>query len=260
MNPFPPQVAFITGAGSGIGRELALQFAQLGSAIAAVDIVPDGLISLEADFKKRNQRSAWSVADVTDATGLRDKTAELEKQLGSVDLLIANAGIGIETSALDFNVENMNAVIKINLIGVSNSIGAVLPGMLERRRGHIAAMSSVASFRGLPRLLAYCAAKSGVNALLDGLRVEVNSYGIDVTTICPGWIKTPMTDRIKGRMEGLMELDYAARQIIDALRRRRAFFAFPGSLVRRLRFLSWLPLSWSDWMIQRMIPKSKDKR
>src|SRR5207245_2000808 len=100
-----------------------------------------------------------------------------------IDLLIANAGIGIETSALAFRAEDIEAQIRVNLIGVANSIEAVLPAMLARRRGHLAAISSLASYRGLPKMAGYCASKAGVNALLDAVRVEVRSHGIAVTTI-----------------------------------------------------------------------------
>ncbi len=249
------QVALITGAGSGLGRELVLQLADEGTAIAAVDRLADGLVSLEAEIAKRNQRIAWAVADVTDCAGLRDQTAALEQKLGPIDLLIANAGVGHETSALNLRAEDVAAVIQVNLIGVANSIAAVLPGMLERRRGHIAAISSLASFRGLPRMLAYCASKSGVNALLDGLRMEVKPYGIAVTTICPGWIRTPMTAQIKEPMPGLMDAGRAARRILDALRRRLPFFAFPRSLAWRLRLLRFLPAAWSDWLLAKMVQR-----
>src|SRR5207248_899709 len=98
---------------------------------------------------------------------------DLEAKLGPIDLLVANAGIGIETNAINFKIDDMNLVLNVNLLGVSNSIGAVLPGMIERKRGHLVAISSAASYRGLPRMLAYSASKAGVNAIMDGLRVEL---------------------------------------------------------------------------------------
>src|SRR6185369_13190118 len=140
---------------------------------------------------------AWIVADVTDPEGLQNAVRELETKLGPTDMLVANAGIGIETSAFAYNVHDMNKVMDVNLLGVSNSIGAVLPGMIERKRGHLVAISSIASYRGLPRMIAYSASKAGVNAIMDGLRVELKSYGIHCSTICPGWVKTPLTANIE---------------------------------------------------------------
>lgn len=235
-----------------MGRELARQLAGQGTAIAAVDRLADGLITLDQEITARGQRVAWAASDVCHAERLREQTLKLEEQLGPIDLLIACAGVGIETSALDLRAQDVAKVIQVNLIGVANSIACVLPGMLQRRRGHIAAISSVASLRGVPRLLAYCASKSGLNALLEGLRVEVKPHGIAVTTICPGWIRTPMTAAIKTPPRGILEVDDAARRILSALRRRMAFFAFPRSLAWRLQLLHWLPATWSDAIVARM--------
>jgi short-subunit dehydrogenase len=247
------KVALITGAASGIGRALALELAGKGTAIAALDIAEDGLRSLAQEFAAKKWRMAWRIADVTDAAGLKTKTAELAGELGPIELLIANAGIGSETSALRFDAAEIARIIGVNLIGVSNTIAAVLPGMLERQAGHVVAISSVASYRGLPRMLAYCASKSGVNALMEGLRVEVHGYGLHVTTICPAWIRTPLTAQIDVRMENLLEPGDAARMIVMAIERRLPFYAFPRKMVWRLRLLRWLPLSWQDSMIRKMM-------
>src|SRR5436853_4781211 len=122
----PYRVAFITGAASGIGRALALALASKGAAIATVDIAEPGLVSLAKEFEFKSYRLAWRVADVSDAAGLAAKTAELESELGPIDLLIANAGIGSETSALRYDASAVARIINVNLIGVSNSMAAVL--------------------------------------------------------------------------------------------------------------------------------------
>ena len=249
MTTFANRVALVTGAGSGLGRQLSLHLAREGAAIAAVDLVPEGLESLAKELSKK--RMAWATADVTDRDALHDAVAQLTGQLGPVDLLIANAGIGIENSALSFRAEDFEKQIRVNLIGVANSIETVLSSMIERRQGQIAAISSLASYRGVPKLLGYCASKSGVNALLEGMRVELQPYGIAVTTICPGWIKTPLTANIAIPGTEMMELPFAADCILNAVRARRPFFAFPGSQARQLRLLRWLPCGISDWLTAR---------
>ncbi|MCI0685465.1 MAG: SDR family NAD(P)-dependent oxidoreductase [Gemmataceae bacterium] len=244
--------ALITGAASGIGRELARQLADEGVAIAALDLNADGLQALADELTQKQRRVAWGIADVTKADELQARVSALEMQLGPIDLLIACAGIGFETSALEYRADAMNAVLAVNLIGVSNSIAAVLPGMLERRRGHIVALSSLASYLGVPRMLAYCASKSGVNAIMEGLRAEVRQHGIHATTICPGWVRTPMTD---GKLPGhvrTMPVDDAARRIIRAIRRRKTFVAFPAALVWQMRLLTWSPRFVRDRLIARM--------
>jgi short-subunit dehydrogenase len=252
MTP-PASTILITGAGSGIGRELARTFAREGCAIAAVDIREEGLRSLADELQPQQRPIAWAQADVTDPAGLQQAVRQLEAQLGPIEMLIANAGIGVETTGLNYNVENMNKIIGVNLIGVSNSIGAVLPGMIERRRGHLVAISSVASYRGLPRMLGYCASKSGVNALMDGLRVELPPLGIHITTVCPCWVRTPLTAKLEGRLDGIIDVETAAGEIAYAIRRKMAFYTFPRAMRWRMQFLTMLPRSWQDRWIRRLM-------
>jgi NAD(P)-dependent dehydrogenase (short-subunit alcohol dehydrogenase family) len=251
MASFVNRVVLVTGAGSGLGRHLALTLAREGAAVGGIDVNGGALAELAAELTEG--RFAWAVADVTDRAALVPAVHDLERRIGPTDLLIANAGIGVATSALDYRAEDVEAQVRVNLVGVANSIGAVLPGMLERRHGHLAAISSLASYRGLPKMAGYCASKAGVNGLLEALRVELAPLGIAVTTICPGWIRTPLTANIDVPHPFLMEPDYAARKIVEALRRRRPFFAFPGATCRRVRLLRWLPAGASDWLVRRMM-------
>jgi NAD(P)-dependent dehydrogenase (short-subunit alcohol dehydrogenase family) len=251
MTDFTQRVALITGAGSGIGKQLALQLARQGAVIAAIDLKPEPLAALEAELP--GARVAWQVADVTDRDTLLPAVAKLEERLGPVDLLFANAGVGCETNALNYRADEVERIIRVNLIGVSNSVGAVLPGMIQRQRGHLVAISSLASFRGFPRMAGYCASKAGVNALMDSLRVELRGSGVHVTTICPGWIRTPMTCQVDTPMDHLLEPEEAVRLMLDAVRRRRLFYAFPRPTARRVRLCGLLPCAWSDWLIYRML-------
>jgi short-subunit dehydrogenase len=125
--------------------------------------------------------------------------------------------------------------------------------MLERKRGHLAAISSLASFRGLPLMAGYCASKSGVNALLESLRVELRPHGIGTTIVCPGWIRTPLTTSIRFHIKKMLEPLDAARRIADAIRQRREFFAFPGGGAWQVRLLRWLPRRVSDWLVAKML-------
>ncbi len=253
-------VALITGTASGIGRSLAHRLAREGYAIAALDRHETGLRSLADEFHSKNQRLAWALADVTDPTELLRAVAQLESQLGPTDLLVANAGIGLETSGLKYDIAAMNQVLNVNLLGVSNSIGAVLPGMVERRRGHIVGISSIASYRGLPRMLAYCASKAGVNSILDGMRVELRPIGIHVTTICPGWIRTPLTEQLEGTLEHILELDQAVEEIAYAIRKKLLFYTFPRMMRLKLGFLRTWPRTWQDAMIRSMMNQVNVKK
>ena len=255
MDSFRDRVVLITGAASGIGRALAHRLAAEGARIAAVDLQAAALDTLAGELRGPGH-IACAVGDVTDLAGLRAAVATLEGQLGPTDLLIASAGIGRKTSADEFSALEINAHIQVNLIGVVNSIDAVLAGMRQRRRGHLAVLSSLASYRGLPLMAGYCASKAGVNALFDSLRVELTSFNIAVTTICPGWIRTPLTAPLRLASGDVMEVEQAARIIVEALRRRRPFLAFPARMVWQLRLLRYLPRPLSDWMTRRHLRRA----
>jgi NAD(P)-dependent dehydrogenase (short-subunit alcohol dehydrogenase family) len=253
---FTNQVALITGAGSGLGRQLAIRLAREGAAIGAIDLHPEPLGSLETELA--GTAFAWALGDVTDRNALGKAIKQVRQKVGPVDVLIANAGIGIENSGLRFRAEDFEAQIKVNLLGVANSIEAVLPEMLERKHGHLVGISSLASYRGLPKMAGYCASKAGLNALLDSLRLELAPHGIAVTTICPGWIRTPLTANIRVPQPYLLEVDEAARHIVEAVRRRRPFYAFPPPATRRVRLLRWLPCRLSDWALRRVLVSAAD--
>jgi short-subunit dehydrogenase len=248
---FAGRTVLITGAGSGLGRELARNLAGKGAAIAAVDLKAEALETLAKELS--GKPVAWAVADVTDLTGLRSAVIRLQEQLGPIDLLVANAGIGIETSALAFRAEDIAAQVRVNLLGVSNSIDAVLQGMLARKQGHLVAISSLASYRGLPKMAGYCAAKAGVNALMESVRIEVRPYGIAVTTICPGWIRTPLTANINVPQPYLLTVEKAAERIVTVIGSRRPFYAFPAVAAWQVAVLRWLPARLSDWLLNRRL-------
>ncbi len=112
-------------------------------------------------------------------------------------------------------------------------------------------MSSLASYRGIPLMAGYCASKSGVNALMEAIRVELRPLGIACTTICPGWVRTPLTENAKLPRMKMMEVADAVPRILRAIRERRTFYAFPSGNAWQVRLLRYLPRSLSDWMTAR---------
>lgn len=248
MRYFSDRVVLITGAANGIGRGLTRALAAAGARVAAVDRDATGLGELARELAGRPLATA--VADVTDAEGLRAAVAELEAAIGPTDVLIANAGIMRHTPATEFRPELFASEVQVNLIGVANSMAAVLPGMLARRRGHLVALCSIASYRGFPPFAGYCASKAGVRSLCDAFRVELRPAGVRVTTICPGPIKTGIADHVQiAEMPPRLSVEVAVERMLTAVARGREFYAFPAADAWLARLVRYLPLGMSDWII-----------
>jgi short-subunit dehydrogenase len=131
--------------------------------------------------------------------------------------------------------------------------------MRERRRGHLVVLSSLASYRGLPVMSAYCASKAGVNALFDALRIELEPFNIACTTICPGWIRTPLTATMGFTIPAMMEVADAVRPMVAAIRARRSFIAFPARTLWQVRLMRHLPQRISDWLVRRALSRHPDR-
>jgi NAD(P)-dependent dehydrogenase (short-subunit alcohol dehydrogenase family) len=254
MTSYRDRVVLITGAASGIGRQMARVLAAEGARIGALDLQEAALAGLADELKGRTVATA--VANVTDVAAVRAAVRRLEEQLGPTDVLIASAGIGRSTPALAFHAEDVAAQVEVNLIGVINSIDAVIGGMRRRRQGHLVVLSSLASYCGLPLMAGYSASKAGVNALCDSLRVELRGAGIAVTTLCPGWVRTPLTDPLGLRPSELMDVERAVQIMLAGMRARRPFVAFPARLVWQVRLLRYLPQPLRDWLAHRFLVRA----
>jgi short-subunit dehydrogenase len=252
---FANQVAIVTGASSGIGWELARELARGGCKVGLVARRRDRLETLAADIRQAGGTVAIAPADVAERTPTVAAIHALAAELGAIDLLVANAGLGLPTLLEPLNITDVENMIRINLLGVVYAIEAVLPEMLRRGRGHLAAVSSLAAYKGLPGESGYCASKAGLNAYMEGLRIQLRERGIAVTTICPGFVKTPMTAMNEFKMPWVLDADVAARKIVRALERRKKVYNFPWQTMLLMRATRWLP----DWVMARSMAEYNKK-
>ncbi len=243
------KVALVTGASSGIGWELAKQLAAEGCKVGAVARRAEPLNELVAQIVAAGGEALAAPADVGHREQVEAAFAAVRAQFGPVDLVIANAGVGRPTLRDPVNMADVEDTFRINLMGVIYTVSAAQPEMLARKEGHLVAVSSLAAYRGLPSESAYCASKAAVNVYMDGLRMHLRGTGVRVTTICPGFIKTPMTATNKFHMPQLMEADYAARKMIGAIKAGRKVYNFPWRLHMLIKMSRWLPDGAMNWVM-----------
>ena len=235
------KVVLVTGASSGIGRALALELGKRGARLGLTARRGEELLRLSEEVERAGGRALPLTADVRDPAAMNRVAEQVRERWGRVDVLIANAGMSSTTAGTRLNAGEVGDVIAINVLGVVNSVAAVLPGMLERGAGHLVAISSLASYRGMPKSGAYSASKAAVSTFFESLRVDLRRSNIDVTTIHPGFVRTPMTAGRKKKLPFLLEPDDAACRIIRAVERRARTYAFPWQLASLVRVIRHIP-------------------
>ncbi|MCE9563513.1 MAG: SDR family NAD(P)-dependent oxidoreductase [Planctomycetes bacterium] len=243
------QVVIVTGASSGIGWELARQIAAEGAKVGLIARRAEPLQELQKLIAAAGGTAAVVVADVGQREQVEAAFRSLNDQLGPVDLVIANAGIGKPTLLDPVNMTDVEDTFRINLMGVIYTLSAALPTMLGRKTGHLVGISSLAGHRGLPGESAYCASKAAVIVYLDSLRIHLRGTGIQVTTVCPGFVTTPMTVANKFHMPQLMTAEYASRKIIRAIKRGKKVYNFPWRLTMIVKLSRWLPDRLMNWIM-----------
>jgi short-subunit dehydrogenase len=235
------KVVLITGASSGIGRALALELGKRGARLGLTARRAEELSKVAEEVSRAGGQALALPADVRNADEINKVAERLREKFGRVDVLIANAGMSTTTAGTQLDASEAGDVITINVIGVVNSVASVLPDMLKRGEGHLVAISSLASYRGMPKSGAYSASKAAVSTLFESLRVDLRRGGVAVTTIHPGFIRTPMTASRKKKLPFLLEVDDAACRIIKAVERRARTYAFPWQLAALVRVIRHMP-------------------
>jgi NAD(P)-dependent dehydrogenase (short-subunit alcohol dehydrogenase family) len=242
-----PRRVWITGASSGIGRALALAYAAKGATVAASARRADELDQLAAVAP---DRITAVPVDVTDEAAMVRAAAAIEEK-GPLDLAVFNAGTHQPVSVEAFDTAPFRRLMEINYIGTVNGIAAVLPRFIARRGGHIAVVSSVAGFRGLPQAAAYGPTKAALINLCEALKLDLDRHGVRISVINPGFIRTPLTDRNPFPMPFLMEAEDAAQRIVQGIERNAFEITFPRRFTYLLKIMRMLPYSLYFRLIRR---------
>lgn len=234
MSRLQNKSVLITGASSGIGAFLAHELAQRGARVGLLARREDRLRELADEIREKHGKSeeevAWAVADVTDADQLWAALDQVAGQLGGADVVVANAGFGRAEPPHKFKPGRALNTYDVNLFGMLRTFDWALPNMIERRAGQLVGVASVASFIGFTDSAAYCGSKAAMRVHMQSLRLSLKPYNVAVTSICPGFVKSELTDINKGAMPFMWETDRAARLIADAIEKRRGEVVFPWQM------------------------------
>jgi NAD(P)-dependent dehydrogenase (short-subunit alcohol dehydrogenase family) len=253
------RVAVVTGAASGIGRETALALARRGADLAICDVDEPGLKETAAAIEQLDRRSLALRADVASADQVEAFADRCFGELGRVDVLVNNAGIGVGGPFVDVPLSEWDSILAINLKGVVHGCHFFLPRMIAAGRGgHVANVASMAGYVGTPGMTAYSMTKFGVVGFSESLRGDLSADGIGVTAICPGIINTPIvrSSRLYGpsataenRQQGIEFFarrnygpERVARNILRAIQKNRPIAPIS-------------PEAWGAYWLKRLFPR-----
>jgi short-subunit dehydrogenase len=240
------QHILITGATSGIGTELAIQYAQNGVTLYLTGRSAERLQKVADSCINKGATIHTKSLDVTDAKAMASWIGTIDR----LDIVIANAGISAGTGGGGESYEQVKNIFDTNIYGVINTIFPAIEIMKKQRAGQVAIVASLAGYRGLPSSPAYSGSKAAVKVYGEGLRGALKKEGVGLTVITPGYIKTPMTAVNQFYMPFLMDVDKAASLIIRKLQSNPARIAFPKPLYFVVWLLSVFPPCMTDWLFE----------
>jgi len=244
-----PRHILITGASSGLGQALAASYAQSGAVLFLSGRNTERLEQVGGECRNKGAEVFTKPLNVEDTDSTKAWINDCDARY-PLDLVIANAGVSAGTGGPDGETdEQVRRIFDVNITGVLNTIHPAIINMRKRRQGQIAIMSSIAGFRGMPPAPAYSASKAAVKSYGEGLRGYLKHDGIEVSVICPGYVKSRMTATNTFPMPFLMDAPKAAGIIKRSLARNKGRIVFPWPMHAIAWVLSAIPSSWSDLLL-----------
>lgn len=248
-----PQRVVISGASSGLGLAIARHYLEGGSKVGVFARRGELLQALATEFP---DQVFCYVLDVRDHPAVQNAASDFIARAGVPDVVIANAGVSAGTlTEFAEDLDAFRQVMDTNVLGLVTTFQPFVEAMRAAQQGTLVGIASVAGFRGLPGASAYSASKAAAISYLESLRVELYGSGVKVVTICPGYIKTPMTVVNPYRMPFILEADDAARRMVRAIERQIAFTVIPWQMDLVGRVLKYLP----NWIYDRLFVNAPRK-
>lgn len=252
--PVSPQdgVAWVTGASSGIGREVARLLAGQGWRVAATARSTGDLEALAAEASGLRGKIYPVPADISDPAAVDAAVRRIENEAGPLALVVPNAGIYEPVDARALDASLFAKTFNVNVIGTAHCLATAIAGMKARGRGQIAIVASVTGYGGLPTSAAYGASKAALINLAETLRIELDPLGILVQVVNPGFIDTPATKDNPFPMPALMPATEAARRLVRGLGTTAFEITFPRRFTYVLKALDFLPARWRLALVRRV--------
>jgi len=240
---------WITGGSTGIGKALAIRFANEGWNVA-ISARRENLLK---ELSDRYENISPFPLDVTDKEKCKNIFNQVKEKFGEIDICFFSTGTWDPKKEKDIDVEQIENVFKINFFGTVNSIKAVEEYYKNRNEGTIAIVSSIAGYRGLPNSTGYGPSKSALNNLAESLYFDFGRHNVRVCLVSPGFIKTPMTDKNDFKMPFLKTPEFAADKIYEGLVNKKSFeIHFPKELTLTLKFFSILPYKLYFYLVKKL--------
>jgi len=244
--------ALVTGASSGIGRALAVELVRRGARRVALVARRRALLEeVAAEVRDHGGDAAIEVLDVGDADRCAARMEAIDRAMGGLDLVVANAGAGAGPGADPLAWSTWRAPLHVNLCGAAATLAGPLANMVERGRGHLVGVGSLASYGPLPEAAAYCVPKAGLAMLLACLALDLDGTGVAVTHVRLGFVRTAMVAHARHPMPQMLEADEAARRIVRGLRARPREIVIPRALGAAARLASLAPPRLRDLALSR---------
>ncbi len=250
-----PKTVLITGASSGIGRALALEYAKAGAKVALVARRIESLNEVAQEVRALGGEPLVLVADVTKSETVHKAVGDAIATFGGLDMVIANAGVGGTKHAKEISWAFSEQMIDANVNGAVATLVSAIPHMVERGSGQLVGVSSIAGLRALPNSAVYSASKAALSTFLEAIRIDLRATGVKVTDVQPGFVTTPMTDKNTFKMPFKWPVEKAAKVITERLQKAPSVIAFPWPLVTALRFARLLPNALYDRLVSAADPR-----
>lgn len=249
---------FITGASSGLGRAIAIRYAQQG---AILGLVARDAIKLASLISELETETVHYALDVRDTLAIQHAARDFITRYGAPDIVVASAGASCgNLTEIAEDITVFQSLLDINVVGMVKTFQPFIDAMRQTNQGTLIGIASVAGFRGLPGASAYSASKAAVIAYLESLRVELRNSGISVMTVCPGYIDTPMTAINPYPMPFILKPDRAAEIIVHAVQKRRLFITIPWQMAIVGFFLRRMPNILYDLLFAKAPHKPRNVR